>query len=228
MPLRVLADVTAISGKIEFRVNFHSAQTTNSVEDSVNIFGPRRGKAPVHPQYAAKADFCQIFENDMNRLYTLSLLLTADGALAEKCFVAGLEDSKNSNPVFKEWAQSWARRTIVLNAIRLIAPRPTDIIPSGVTDCDRTQAAAVGAIVALPAFDRFAYVLSVLEGYSLHECAVLLNCRQHELITARMRALQQIVKSVEGRDAITAINSGNQPSCEDIQGDRLSQLAATA
>ena len=33
--------------------------------------------------YASAADFCRIFEREMNGLYLLSYLLTADGALAE-------------------------------------------------------------------------------------------------------------------------------------------------
>jgi hypothetical protein len=51
----------------------------------------------VHP------DFCRIFDKDMNRLYLLSFLLTADPQLAQDCFVRGLEDAMKSNRVFKEW-----------------------------------------------------------------------------------------------------------------------------
>ena len=76
--------------------------------------------------YATGADFYQIFEKDMNRLYTLSLLLTADHSLAERCFVRGLEDSSGSNQVFKDWLQSWATRTIIQNAIQIILPRSGD------------------------------------------------------------------------------------------------------
>ncbi len=74
--------------------------------------------------YATSTDFRRIFGNDMNRLYLLAFLLTTDHAAAEKCFVLGLEDSKNGNLVFKDWAQSWARRSIIANAIRMIHPRP--------------------------------------------------------------------------------------------------------
>ena len=59
----------------------------------------------------------------MNRLYLLSYLLTGDREKAEQCFVSGLEDAVGSNPVFKEWARSWARRVIIQNAVRLINPR---------------------------------------------------------------------------------------------------------
>ena len=74
--------------------------------------------------YATSADFCRIFESDMNRLYLLAFLLTTDHVTAEKCFVLGLEDSKNGNLVFKDWAESWARRSIIANAIRMIHPAP--------------------------------------------------------------------------------------------------------
>ena len=73
-------------------------------------------------EYAVPADFCQLFHHHLDRLYALSLLLTADQRKAEQCFVSGLEDCLQGNPVFREWAQSWARRTVIKNAIRLIAP----------------------------------------------------------------------------------------------------------
>jgi len=69
--------------------------------------------------FAAQADFCRVFESDMNRLYMLSFLLTGNHAMAETCFVQGLEDAVNGNNVFREWAQSWARRTVIQNAIQM-------------------------------------------------------------------------------------------------------------
>ncbi len=160
--------------------------------------------------YASSADFCRIFESDMNRMYLLAFLLTADHATAENCFVSGLEDSKNGNQVFKDWAQSLARRSIIANAIRMIRPRPqlanvnhesVDVSGTGqhsgtghapvVTHLE-TFSEEVMAIVALPAFQRFAFVMSVLEGYTNREASLLLDCSVHELVTARTHALQQI------------------------------------
>lgn len=179
--------------------------------------------------YASSADFCRIFEKNMDRLYLLSLLLTGDPADAEKCFVQGLADSKERNPVFREWAESWARRTIVQNAIHRIQPRPTDVLPAkSVADHDAAQPAEVAAILALSTFDRFAYVLSVLEGYPLQECALLLDCSRSEVISARMRALQQVVRAVAHRGQARASGSNNQVSREDVEFDGMPQLAATA
>ncbi len=163
-------------------------------------------------EYATSADFCRIFESDMNRLYLLAFLLTTDHADAEKCFVSGLEDAKNGNRIFKDWAQSWARRTIIGNAIRMIHPRPQLAVVdhhSGNENESRLEERAgtrettamthlktfgeeVMAIIALPAFQRFAFVVSVLEGYSNREASLLLDCSVTELAAARTHALQQI------------------------------------
>src|SRR5882724_89709 len=76
--------------------------------------------------YATSDDFRRVFDEDMNSLYLLSYLLTADRDKAEQCFVSGLEDAVEGNPVFKEWARSWARRVIIINAVRTINPRPIE------------------------------------------------------------------------------------------------------
>src|SRR6202046_4710337 len=73
--------------------------------------------------YASSADFCRIFDEDMNDLYLLSFLLTADREKAEQCFVSGLEDAVEGNPVFKEWARSWARRGVIPKGGRGNDPR---------------------------------------------------------------------------------------------------------
>lgn len=61
---------------------------------------------------------------DRVRLYLLSYLLTADRAKAERCFVPGLDLAAEDNAAIRDWAHSWARRTVIGNALRLIAPHP--------------------------------------------------------------------------------------------------------
>jgi len=170
------------------------------VEDTVKIFGAKRTDTSLHLLYASSTDFCRIFKTDMNGLYLLALLLTADSELAEKCFVLGLQDSKNGNAVFKQWAQSWARRTIITNAIRIIVPRP-DINASAPVSGSGPRStrlpAELVAVLGLRTFDRFAFVMSVLEGYSERECRLLLNCSSTDLAQAQIRALQQLGSLVE-------------------------------
>jgi hypothetical protein len=61
---------------------------------------------------------------DRSELYLLSFLLTADRAKAEQCFVAGLDETAEDGTAFREWAHAWARRTVIHNAVRFIAPHP--------------------------------------------------------------------------------------------------------
>ena len=105
-------------------VDFQQPQTTSEKKTGVTT-----GQAKHITRAAAYAnsdDFRRIFDENMNSLYLLAFLLTADHGWAEQCFVSGLEDAVEGNPVFREWAPSWARRAIIQNAVRLITPRPGD------------------------------------------------------------------------------------------------------
>jgi hypothetical protein len=152
--------------------------------------------ASTRPSYAVPGDFCRIFAEDKNALYLLSLLLTADSEKAEQCFVAGLEDSIHGNPVFKEWARSWSKRTIIKNAIRMISPAPGQM--SGVQPLSDKQILAsdfdglLTAVLQLAPLERFVYVMSILEGYSIQECSILLSCTKQEVTASQEHAVQQL------------------------------------
>jgi hypothetical protein len=150
--------------------------------------------------YAIPADFCQIFNDHMDHLYTLSFLLTADHDKAAQCFVAGLEDCQQGTPVFREWARSWATRTVIKNAIRIICPlRNGNKTTSGADELGDPISefdTAVAAITKLQPFDRFVYVMSVLEKYSDRECLRLLDCAVEKIVDARIHALQRVASVV--------------------------------
>ena len=166
------------------------------------MFGLRKLTKKETTEYATHADFCRIFAADTNRLYLLSFLLTGDPAMAEQCFVSGLEDSTKANAVFKEWAGSWARRKIIENAIRMVRPTPSDGNSSGEASHDPivrvvSERLVISALVALAPFERFVFVMSVLEGYSINNCSLLLACTRADVAAARTRALRNIGISAE-------------------------------
>src|SRR5580658_960233 len=192
------------------------------------MFGRKKVMNRQPSPYAMRSDFCRIFEKDMNRLYLLSLLLTGDRTTAEQCFVGGLHIAQEGNQVFKEWAESWARRAIIQNAIRMIRPRKADdgtrstSVPS--TSTTPTQHTEVAGIIDLPAFERFAFVMSVLERYSDQECSLLLGCAPADAAAARTRALERL-GTFEGRHRKPVSIGSN----EDAQRDNsvsAPQLAA--
>ena len=149
--------------------------------------------------YATAVDFEQIFTQEMNALYLLSYLLTGDREKAEECFVSSIGESTKAKRVFKEWARSWARRTIIQSAIQLIAPRehPDSAMrsPSAVDTMDKlplVSQAEVSAILELSPLERFVFLMSALEHYSDNECSILLGCLRRDVIDARARALQHL------------------------------------
>jgi hypothetical protein len=149
--------------------------------------------------YASSDDFRRVFDEDMNSLYLLSYLLTADREKAEQCFVSGLEDAVEGNPVFQEWARSWARRVIIVNAVRAINPQPTEesarsssATVSGNGKTPPAEQVEIAAVLALEPFERFVYVMTVLERFSDQDCSLLLGCARRDVVNARTRAFEQI------------------------------------
>jgi hypothetical protein len=155
------------------------------------LFGDKEMTERAHTQvregeanlYASREDFHTIFSEDLKELYQLSFLLTRDPAKTERCLVGGLEDCATGNRVFREWARSWAKRSIVQNAIRELSPRPSQSNPllSGAIfpDVDQPPSGTDGhfemdAVLRLEDFERFVFIMSVLEHYSEHDCALLL------------------------------------------------------
>ena len=191
-------------------------------------------------QYASSGDFCRIFHEEMNSLYMLSLLLTADPEKAEQCFVSGLEEAAQGNPVFREWARSWARRVIIVNAMRVIKPRPAvgegASSSASVKTSDETRPVEpkeIAGVLALEPFERFVYVMTVLEGYSDHESSVLLSCARRDVLAARTWALQQTGSAVEMRDrqslnARTEVSAVHEPGRSLLQSLAAPSLATSA
>ena len=153
--------------------------------------------------YATREDFINVFSDDRNELYHLSLLLTGDHKKAEKCFVAGIENCVRQSRVFKEWARTWAKRIIVENAIRELKPHPSlrssssvaTVFSHRVVLSDPGGHFDVNAVLGLGDFERFVFVMSVLEHHSHHECALLLGCSVSEIREGRLHALEQLATS---------------------------------
>ena len=165
---------------------------------------PIRVREHVGRMYASHEDFHAVFNEDLKELYQLSLILTRHPSRAKRCLVSGLEDCVSGNRVFREWALSWAKRTIVLNAIRELKPRPnhsnSPLSGAAFPDIDQLSSGpvrhfAMDGVLALEDFERFVFVMSVLEHYSEHDCSLLLGCSAREVREARGRALEELMES---------------------------------
>jgi DNA-directed RNA polymerase specialized sigma24 family protein len=163
-----------------------------------------QGRENKTNMYASHEDFQTIFNDDLKELYQLSFLLTRNPAKAERCLVTGLEDCVSGNPVFREWARSWAKRAIIQNAIRELKPRPSQsnspLSGAMFSDVDQHSRGLgehfeIDAVLQLADFDRFVFVMSVLEHYSEHDCALLLGCSARDIREGRTRALKELADS---------------------------------
>jgi hypothetical protein len=207
------------------------------VKDEANMPATKKITRPT--PYASCNDFRQVFDEEMNSFYQLAFLLTADHETAEKCFVSGLDDVVKGNPVFKEWTRSWARRAVILNAVRVINPRPADGNGCGRSSSDPArsnpvnnngnrpepvQQAEIAAVLELEAFERFVYVITVLERYSDQECSVLLGCTRRDVVAARTRALQQIGSAMENHYQQVPSASAENPAVRDRRSSALRLL----
>jgi hypothetical protein len=149
--------------------------------------------------YANGADCCKVLNDEMHSLYLLSFLLTADSDKAKQCFVSGMGKCEEEIGVFLAWARVQARRAILQHAIWMITPAPERANDSSFTFLKGSTVSGetnlFDAIVRLNAFERFVYVMSVLENQSDDDCSTLLRCSRQDVIIARALALERLANA---------------------------------
>src|SRR5271167_3256611 len=152
-------------------------------------------------EYATADELRKLFAEQMDNLHLLAFLLTAEDEKAQQCIVSAIVECGNGTPVFRQWARAWARRTIIKNAIRIVAPRPNLSGPtpgplrSGIDFEAQTRHEtdpAILRLLRLEDFERFVTVMSVFEEYSDNDCSTLLDCRAQDIREARQNGLQNI------------------------------------
>jgi hypothetical protein len=105
---------------------------------------------------------------------------------------------------FMAWARAQARRSILQQAIWMIMPAPECAFDFSFTSLKGSAASGetnlFDAIVRLNAFDRFVYVMSVLENQSDDDCSTLLRCSRQDVVIARTLALERLANTYKSWD----------------------------
>jgi len=179
-------------------------------------WGRKLKSAKAREDYAAHSDFCAVFLKHLDRLYSLALILMGDERTAEECLLAALDFCEQRDLVFKELAFHWSRRAVIKTAIRsmpLVRGSTRNNLPDhhGALNLDQDP---IKCLLELVAFDRFVFVMSVLEGYSDRDCALLLDCSYADLVAARLRAFHQISRRLTGMYPVNG--SGARPYVVDV------------
>lgn len=175
--------------------------------------GKKRSDSKGSSDFAAPSDFCAIFVQQLDRLYSLALVLTGDESRAEECLLVALDSCAEGSPVFKESAVAWSRRMVIKRAIRFMLPSPaspshSDLVGNH-SDSSSEQDALLKSVQELSPFDRFVFVMTVLERYSDRDSALLLDCSCADVVVARIRAFQQVSRRLI--EMYPGYDSGAQP-----------------
>jgi DNA-directed RNA polymerase specialized sigma24 family protein len=161
-------------------------------------------------EYASHYDFREIFTEDEAGLRLLALLLTGDRQRAEQCLVQGLnrDNESKDNVAFRDWAHSWSKRAIIKNAIQAVNPSPRQANGHPRGSSAKLPRTLAGAVSRLEAFERFVFIMSLVEGYALQECATLLGVSPQEVTLAKSRAVEHVASMLPAEESVpTPVNA---------------------
>lgn len=150
--------------------------------------------------YGTVPDFFKTLNEELHRLYLLSFLLTADHDKAQQFLVSAIGECVEGIGVFMDWAGSRTRQEILEHVIQMIMPTPDhadDVSFVSLTGLATSlENKPFAAILLLDAFERCVFLMSILEGQSDAECAILLRCSRRDVMMARVLALKCLGNSV--------------------------------
>jgi hypothetical protein len=143
----------------------------------------------MQTEYGNAAKYSAGFIDQMNCLYLLSYLVTADREIAEWCLTRALDEYVEGRSEFLVWADREGRRAVLREAIRAIRPVPKQEYWS---TYEESAIAAVptmrqpfAAITSLSAFERFVFVMCTIENLPEEDSAALLNCSVQDVAVSR-------------------------------------------
>jgi hypothetical protein len=174
-----------------------------------------RRKPNLAGSYATDDDFQRLFATEINEFFRLALQLTANAEKVERCLILALRDCLGSSNISRDFAQVWARRMIIRNAIHLVWGIDNDFArdtesefhlqPSEYRIEELWESIAV---LDLANFERMVFVICVLERLSTLDCALLLRRSPKDVNDAIVRATN-CVDSVEDLKPPTILRLGS-------------------
>jgi hypothetical protein len=161
--------------------------------------------AEVSSPNEATTCVAQMWIDKMAELYLLAFMLTANKETAEQCMLDAMDEYLNSSaPSLIDWMRNKGRQAVIERAVQRVNPRVKAsygwTIPTGTRSPSAPGHQPFAVITALGTFERFVYVLTVLEGYDEEECAGVLECRRADVVAAR-KLSHQLVGLGEAEEA---------------------------
>lgn len=146
---------------------------------------------------AAAPCVAEMWVDKMAELYLLAFMLSTDKETAEQCMLSAMDEYLNSSaPNLIDWMRDKGRHAVIERAVQSVNPRVKAsycwTVPTGTRSLRAPGHQPFAVITALGTFERFVYVLTVLEGYDEEECAGVLECRRADVVAARKLSHQLV------------------------------------
>jgi DNA-directed RNA polymerase specialized sigma24 family protein len=145
-------------------------------------------------------------------LYWLAFLLTGQPEASVAMAVEAL-DSAEGNPFFSAWMLAWSRKVVIAKALAAVrqdlAASALRVAARRGRNCARsprnwalqpgaTKVQLERALLAIDLFPRCALLLTVFEGLSVDDAAVLLDAGPELVRNAQVCAMQELTRNLAG------------------------------
>jgi DNA-directed RNA polymerase specialized sigma24 family protein len=152
----------------------------------------------------------------------LAWLLTGERETSVDAALEALDTASDPNWSFEEWMSAWSRRVViakVLTAIRGelaesarrtagIRIKDREFRPKGALGDGTTAIQLERALLTIDVFPRCSLVLTMFEGISVEDAAVLLDATAELVRKARTLALRDLVENLAGMQVRTSEGYG--------------------
>jgi len=151
-------------------------------------------------------------------LYWLAFLLTGHHGLSVDVTLEALVLPDDANPFFSTWMHAWTRRVFIAKALAAVrdelaaSARQTTservekpALPPRNWTLDRgtTKLQLESALLAIDVFPRCALLLSVFEGMSLEDVAILLDAERDLVRKAQTIGLRELTRNLARKQGWT-------------------------
>jgi DNA-directed RNA polymerase specialized sigma24 family protein len=129
------------------------------------------------------------FATCAGKLHWVAVVLTGDRKKAQELFLAAVDDIGDSHTIFGEWLCTWAVRTVVMSCVRYHVNELSKENDTGERWRSKliehsnvklqnpllSQEGLQNALLRIPLFPRFVFLLRMLEGYPMPDVAQILD-----------------------------------------------------
>lgn len=172
-------------------------------------------------------ELAEAFEKNSSELYWLAYLLTGNVEHSVEAFDRALDFDEEDKTTFSEFMNAWARKLVVVEALGTMETELRISIERTARLAGEEQPAVTKparrrkisreefeeAAVSIDVFPRCAMLLTIFEGMTLGQAAILLNADQNQTAAAQRIGIVQLTRYLAGEGGV---DSDRDPGCNPV------------